>query len=80
VGSVEGENALAEDILKWIRSSLWIHEAVTVPQFVCLSWWNIVILLAGELRSALNGKMTSEGTNKSRDSQWALFLSIYRVV
>jgi hypothetical protein len=68
VGFVEGEDEVAEDILKWVRSSSCIHEAVTVLQLVCLSWWNIVILLAGELHSALKGKMTSEGTNKSLNS------------
>jgi hypothetical protein len=35
VGFVEGEDEVAEDILKWVRSSSCIHEAVTVLQLVC---------------------------------------------
>jgi hypothetical protein len=81
VGFVEGEDEVAEDILKWVRSSSCIHEAVTVLQLVCLSWWNIVILLAGEAaHSALNGKTISEGIDGSLNFQWVMSLSSTLIV
>jgi hypothetical protein len=65
VGFVEGEDEVGEDILRLVESSLYVNEAVTVSLLIRLSWWNMVILLVGELHSALNGKTTSEGTTRS---------------